>query len=66
MRGIGRSTLSSSDPHLLFLFRFTGGVSDSLKLSADGWLCCGEISGTGKAAGGLTAVLECPVKSAEF
>lgn len=51
MGGMGNSTLSSADPHLLFLFRLTGGVSAS-------WMWGGEVEfkvegirGTGGAAG---------------
>lgn len=55
MEGTGRLTLSSSDPHLLFLFRLTGTGSASW-LGAEEWFKVGGVAWSeGAAAGALWA-----------
>lgn len=51
MGGIGKSTLSSSEPHLLFLFRLTGGVSASCIWGTKAAFSGGGIPGNGGTAG---------------
>lgn len=58
MAGMGNSTLSSSDPHLLFLFLLTGGVSDSWTCGRDAGFSGGWTGWNGGAAGCWVSVLD--------